>query len=76
MVDKRKNEKRKFKLGDLVGIADKKNVFSKADATNWSKKLPTPTQINIETIPHYRIINLRERYNEELPKKSDKMGQN
>ena len=70
LKDKRKKCKPKNKLGDLVRTADKRNIFSKGDSTNWSDKLYTITEIIDDTIPSYRIDNFPERYNEALLKKS------
>ena len=70
LQDKRKKRKPKYKLGDLVRTADKRNIFSKGDSTNWSDKLYTITEIIDDTIPSHRIDNFPERYNEALLKKS------
>ena len=70
LQDKRKKQKPKYKLGDLVRTADKRNIFSKGDSTNWSNKLYTITEIIDDTIPSYHINYLPERYNEALLKKS------
>ena len=66
LQDKRKKLNPKFKLGQLVRIADIKRVFSKGDSTNWSYKLYTITEVIHDTIPSYRINFLPERYNENL----------
>ena len=70
LQDKRKKQKPKYKLGDLVRTADKRNIFSKGDSTNWSNKLYTITEIIDDTIPSYHINYLPERYNEALLKKT------
>ena len=70
LQDKRKKRKPKYNIGDLVRTADKRNIFSKGDSTNWSNKLYTITEIIDDTIPSYRIDNFPERYNEALLKKS------
>ena len=70
LQDKRKKQKPKYKLGDLVRTADKRNIFSKGDSTNWSNKLYTITEIIDDTIPSYKINYLPERYNEALLKKT------
>ena len=44
-------KKNQNKLGDLVRTADKRNIFSKSDTTNWSNKLYTITEIIDDTIP-------------------------
>ena len=66
------NEKRqpKYKLNDLVRTADKRNIFSKFDTTNWSYNLYKITEVIDDTIPSYRINNYPERYNEALLQKS------
>ena len=70
LSDKRVKKEPKYKLGDLVRTADKRNIFSKSDTTNWSNKLYTITEIIDDTIPSYRINYLPERYNEALLRKS------
>ena len=70
LQNKRKKQKPKYKLGDLVRTADKRNIFSKGDSTNWSNKLYTITEIIDDTIPSYHINYLPERYNEALLKKT------
>ena len=64
LKDNREVPKPKFKLGQLVGTADIKRVFSKGDSTNWSYKLYTITEVIHDTIPSDRINYLTERYNE------------
>ena len=71
LIDKRKKVKPKFQLNDLVGTADLKKTFSKGDTTNWSYKLYKITEIIEDTIPSYRLNNLKERYNESLLKKTE-----
>ena len=71
LLDKRKKVKPKYEIGDLVRTADLKKTFSKGDTTNWSYKLYKITEIINDTIPSYKIDNLKERYNESLVKKSD-----
>ena len=61
--DKRQKLEPKFKLGDLVKIADIKRTFSKVDTTTWSNKLYTKTQIVDEAFLSSRINYLPERYN-------------
>ena len=70
LQDKRQKQKPKYNLGDIVRTADKWNIFSKGDSTNWSYKLYTITEVIHDTIPSYRINYLPERYNEHLLKKS------
>ena len=71
LLDKRKKVKPKYEIGDLVRTADLKRTFSKGDTTNWSYKLYKITEIVNDTIPSYKIDNLKERYNESLLKKTD-----
>ena len=54
----------------LVRTADKRNIFSKFDSTNWSYNLYKITEIINDTIPSYRIEQFPERYNEGLLQKS------
>ena len=71
LLDKRKKVKPKYEIGDLVRTADLKKTFSKGDTTNWSYKLYKITEIINDTIPSYKIDNLKERYNESLLKKTE-----
>ena len=64
--DNREIRKPKFKIGQLVGTADIKRVFSKGDSTNYSYKMYTITEVLHDTIPSYRIDHLPERYIEKL----------
>ena len=66
LQDRRLKGQPKFKLGDLVGTADIRIVFSKGDSTNYSYNLYTITEVIHDTIPSYRIDYLPERYNENL----------
>ena len=71
LLNKRKKLKLKFQINDLVRTADLKKTFSKGDTTNWSFKLYKITEIIKDTIPSYKIDNLKERYNESLLKKTE-----
>ena len=71
LLGKRKKVKPKFQINDLVRTADLKKTFSKGDTTNWSYKLYKITEIINDTIPSYRLDNLKERYNESLLKKTE-----
>ena len=71
LLDKRKKVKPKFQINDLVRTADLKKTFSKGDTTNWSYRLYKTTEIINDTIPSYKIDNLKERYNESLLKKTE-----
>ena len=71
LLDKRKKVTPKFQINNLVRTADLKKTFSKGDTTNWSYKLYKITEIINETIPSYRLDNLKERYNESLLKKTE-----
>ena len=66
LKDRRVKQQPKFELGQLVRVADIKNVFSKGDSTNYSYKLYTITEVIHDTIPSYRLDYLPERYNESL----------
>ena len=68
---RQKKRKSKYKLGDLVRTADKKNVKSKGNTRIWSYKLHKITQIINDTIPSYRINILPQRYNDALLWKTD-----
>ena len=71
LLDKRNKIKPKFQINDLVRTADLKKTFSKGDTTSWSHKLYKIPEIINDTIPAYKINNLKERYNESLLKKSE-----
>ena len=72
MLDKRKKINPKFQINDLVRTADLRNKrFLKSDTTNWSYNLYKITEILNDTIPTYKIDNLKERYNESLLKKTE-----
>ena len=71
LLDKRKKIKPKYEIGDLVRTADLKKTFSKGDTTNWSYKLYNITEIVKDTLPVYKIDDLKERYNEALLKKTE-----
>ena len=71
LIDKRNKIKPKYEIRDLVRTADLKKTFSKGDTTNWSYKLYKITEIINDTIPSYRLDNLKERYNEALLKKTE-----
>ena len=68
--DKRKKKQPKYSIGNLVRTANKRNIFSKFDSTNWSYHLYKITEIINDTIPSYRLENYSERYNEALLQKS------
>ena len=71
LLDKRKKVKPKFQINDLVRTADLKKTFSKGDMTNWSYRLYKIKGIINDTLPSYKIDNLKERYNESLLKKTE-----
>ena len=71
LLDKRKKITPKFQINDLVRVADLKKTFSKGDTTIWSYKLYKITEIINDTLPSYRLDNLKERYNESLLKKTE-----
>ena len=70
LSDKRKKHKPKYSVGNLVRTANKRNIFSKFDSTNWSYNLYKITEVIDTTIPSYRLENYPERYNEALLQKS------
>ena len=65
LKDDRVKQNPKFKLGQLIRVADIKKVFGKGDSTNLSYKLYI-TEVIHDTIPSYRTDYLPERYNENL----------
>ena len=69
--DKRKKKTPKFQINNLVRTADLKKTFSKSDATNWSYKIYKIKEINNDTIPSYKINNLKERYKKALLKRTE-----
>ena len=71
LLDKRKKVKPKFQINDLVRTAELKKTFSKSDTTSRSYNLYNITEIINDTIPSYRLDNLKERYNESLLKKTE-----
>ena len=71
LLDKRKKVKPKFQINNLVRTTDLKKTFSKGDTSNWSYKLYKITEIINDTIPSYKIDNLKARYNESLLKKTE-----
>ena len=71
LLDKRKKITPKFQINDLVHVAGLMKTFSKSDTTNWSCKLYKITEEINDTIPAYKIDNLKERYNESLLKKTE-----
>ena len=71
LIDKRKKITPKFQINDVVRTAVLKKTFSKGDTTNWSYKLYKITEIINDTLPGYKIDNLKERYNEALMKKTE-----
>ena len=68
---KEKEKIQKFRVNDLVRVADLKKASSKGDTTNWSSKLYKITEILNYTILSYRIDNLLKRYNEALLRKTE-----
>ena len=71
LLDKRMKIKPKYEINDLVRTADLKKTFSKGDTINWSYKLYKITEIINDTLPSYKIDNLKERYSELLLKKTE-----
>ena len=71
-LDKRNEIKPKFQINDFVRTADLGDKhFLKSDTTNWSYKLYKITEIVKDTVPAYKIDDLKERYNEALLKKTE-----
>ena len=64
--DKRKILNPKYKLGQLVGTADIKRVFSKGDSTNYSCILYKITEVIRDSKSSYRLNYLPERFDENL----------
>ena len=62
LQDRGDKQKPKYKLGQLVRIADIKRIFSKGESTNYSYKLYTITEVIHNTIPSCRNDYLPERY--------------
>ena len=54
LQDRRVKQQPKYKLGQLVGTADIRRVFSKGDRTNYSYKLYAIIEVIHNTIPSYR----------------------
>ena len=71
LLDKRKKIKPRYEIGDLVRTADLKKTFSKGDTSDWSYRLYKIIEISNDTIPTYKIDNLKERYNGSLLKKTE-----
>ena len=66
LQDRRVKQQPKYKLGQLVRIADIKKVFSKEDSTNYRYKLYTITEVIHDTIPSCRIKCIPESCNEKF----------
>ena len=71
LSDKRKKINPKFQINNLVRTTDLRKTFSKSGTTNWSFNLYKNTEIINDSIPNYKIDNLKERYNEALLKKTE-----
>ena len=71
LLDKREKMKPKFQVTDLVRVADLKKTFSKGDKSYCSHKLYKIIEIINDTIPGYKIDNIKERYKEGLLKKTE-----
>ena len=74
LLHKRDKVKPQFQLNKFVRVANLKKTFSKRDTTNWSNQLYEFTESIKDATPSYRMndftMNLPERYNEALLKKS------
>ena len=62
----RENQSPKFKLAQLVRVADIKKVFSMTDSTNSSYQFYTITEVLYDTISSYKLKYKPERYNQNL----------
>ena len=71
LLDKTKKIKPNVQINDLIRVADLKKTLSKGDTTDWSNKLYKITEINNDSIPSYKVDNLKERCNETLLKKTE-----
>ena len=65
-----------FQVIDLVRTTDLNKTFSKGDTTNWFYKIYKIAEIINDTIPGYKIDNLKERYDEALLKKKTELTTN
>ena len=63
--------KPKYKIHEIIRVADLKKTFSKSDTTGWSYQLCKTSKIIIDTTPNHRPDDLPERYNETLLKKTE-----
>ena len=61
LLDKDKKVKPKFRINDLFRTAGTKKTFSKGDTTYWSYKMYNITEIINDTIPSYKIDNLKKK---------------
>ena len=66
LLGRRKKRKPQFHSENFVLTADIIKVFIKGDCTNWSYNLYTIPEALHDTNPSFRIINLPERYSENL----------
>ena len=71
LLDKRKKIQPKFQINNFLRVARLKKTFLKGDTNNWSYKLYKITETFNDTIPSYRIDNVKERYYESLLKKTE-----
>ena len=60
-----------FQVNYLFRTADIKKTFSKWDMTNWFYNLYKITEFVNDTIPSYKIDDLKERFTEALLKKTE-----
>ena len=70
LLNKRKTNKTKFPVNDLVRSAELKRTFSKGDTTDWSYKVYKVTEVIDGTIPSYKSNQLPENYNGALLKQT------
>ena len=55
ILHNRKNKTPKYKIRELVRTTDKRNIFSKGDATTLSSEFYSIPQVIDDAIPSYRI---------------------
>ena len=71
LIDEREINKPKHKIGESVRGADLKKTFSKVNSANLSYILYEIAENKIDSIPSYKIDQLRERYKEASLKKTE-----
>ena len=56
-----RNIKPKLKVGDFVGNADKRNIFSKGYTTKWNRELFKVNEVLKTQPPTYKIEDMNEK---------------